>query len=239
MSSTSSTGNRRMIRVIAEFPDGAAISELEPHFDLSRRSLQRRLKKLVEEGEIRREGKGRGTRYFAPAAETFKYDGNQAGELPSEPAFSDDAKRARHRIQKPPTGRTPVSYRRSFLGDYEPGQTYYLSGELREKLRRVGSVTDRQLPVGTYARRILDRLLSDLSWNSSRLRRSSHPPAHVTLRSHRGDRRRSSVDAHRRARTIYRSGSGGVGQYPRGKLRAIPSSPLGVRNVGTEIGHSG
>lgn len=35
-------------------------------------------------------------------------------------------------------------------------------------LRDLGSPTST-LPAGTYARRILDRLLIDLSWNSSRL----------------------------------------------------------------------
>ena len=169
-----SSNHQQLIDIIAGYTDGAAISDLERHFDISRRSLQRRLRTLVQEGNVRREGKGRGTRYFADGhaksgAEATALDEEQATQLLSEPTFSDDAKRARRRIQKPPTGRKPVSYQSSFLEAYKPGQTFYLSAETRQKLQRVGSVTERDLPAGTYARRILDRLLIDLSWNSSRL----------------------------------------------------------------------
>jgi Fic family protein len=44
-----------------------------------------------------------------------------------------------------------------------------LSDEIRHELARIGQVGITDLPAGTYLRQILDRLLIDLAWNSSRL----------------------------------------------------------------------
>jgi hypothetical protein len=62
-----------------------------------------------------------------------------------------------------------VGYRASFLGDYEPNVTAYLSPALRVRLSEMGQVAGKELPAGTYFRKVMDRLLIDLSWNSSRL----------------------------------------------------------------------
>ena len=61
--------------------------------------------------------------------------------------------------------RHQVGYDRAFLDSYRPNETFYLSPAGREHLHQVG----RPVTAGTYARQILDRLLVDLSWNSSRL----------------------------------------------------------------------
>lgn len=65
--------------------------------------------------------------------------------------------------------RVPVGYQQEFLRSYIPNQTAYLSAELREELQMLGQVEHITRPAGTYARTILNRLLIDLSWNSSRL----------------------------------------------------------------------
>ncbi len=52
---------------------------------------------------------------------------------------------------------------------YIPNQTSYLTQEERIHLHTMGAVPISAQPAGTYARKILDRLLIDLSWNSSRL----------------------------------------------------------------------
>lgn len=62
-----------------------------------------------------------------------------------------------------------IPYRADFLTSYTPNETIYLPHELREKLREMGLVESTIRPAGTYARKILNRLLIDLSWNSSRL----------------------------------------------------------------------
>ncbi|MBD9361510.1 Fic family protein [Methylomonas sp. EbB] len=63
----------------------------------------------------------------------------------------------------------PVSYQPDFLGQYYPNHTYYLSAGLREQLHTLGRSPSEQTPAGTFARDILNRLLIDLSWASSRL----------------------------------------------------------------------
>jgi hypothetical protein len=130
--------------------------------------LQRRLKRLVAEGRIRTEGSGKGQRYFStgaslPAALT---DGaEKEGEIP----LSASAREIQKIVRSPLSARTPAGYQTAFLDSYIPNQSAYLSSELRGKLTAMGQVGISNLPAGTYIRQIMDRLLIDLSWNSSRL----------------------------------------------------------------------
>lgn len=63
----------------------------------------------------------------------------------------------------------PISYNSNFLNDYEPNKTFYLGSAIREELHQLGKAEDTARPAGTYARNIFNKLLIDLSWNSSRL----------------------------------------------------------------------
>jgi hypothetical protein len=72
-------------------------------------------------------------------------------------------------VRRPLTARTPVSYSRDFLDQYEPNESSYLTDETTSFLTRIGTTPDAERPAGTYARHILNRLLVDLSWGSSRL----------------------------------------------------------------------
>ena len=65
--------------------------------------------------------------------------------------------------------RRPVGYERAFLDRYRANETFYLSSEVRRRLRELGTCVDEVQLAGTYARKIHHRLLIDLSWNSSRL----------------------------------------------------------------------
>jgi hypothetical protein len=65
--------------------------------------------------------------------------------------------------------RQPVSYRFEFLEQYHPNQTFYLPKRLRDQLHSLGRSPAEQTPAGTFARDILNRLLIDLSWASSKL----------------------------------------------------------------------
>ena len=64
--------------------------------------------------------------------------------------------------------RSPVSYNRKFLDQYKANNTYYLSDYIRQHLAKIGG-SNGNYPAGTYAKQIFNRLLIDLSWNSSRL----------------------------------------------------------------------
>jgi hypothetical protein len=131
---------------------------------VSRRALQNRLSRLVASGRLMREGGGRSTRYrlsdpgpTAPAVQT---------EDPGAVILLSPAGREiQAYLSTPPEGRPPVGFDRAFLDDYGS----LLSADERAELHRLGRPYAVDLAAGTYARQILDRLLIDLSWSSSRL----------------------------------------------------------------------
>ena len=137
---------------------------------VARRTLQHRLKGLVDDGRLIREGERRWARYRvpeAPAAPAPAAEGT-AGEavLP----LSQEGEEIRTHLRRPLAARAPVGYNRELLSAYRPGETFYLPAEARKHLAEIGARPVRgQEPAGTYARQILNRLLIDLSWNSSRL----------------------------------------------------------------------
>jgi hypothetical protein len=61
-----------------------------------------------------------------------------------------------------------VSYQREFVDGYRPNESALLPASLSATLHEQGRLQGQQ-PAGTYARRVLEQLLIDLSWYSSRL----------------------------------------------------------------------
>jgi hypothetical protein len=118
--------------------------------------VRRWLAELKAEGLIIVQGKRRATRYQA------------LSHVPLHLLIDSDNK-ALHYINRPLFERKPVTYHPKWLEVYTPNQTYYLKKEVREKLWGLGDKNKRQLPAGTYAHQIYNRLLIDLSYNSSRL----------------------------------------------------------------------
>jgi len=130
--------------------------------EISRRSLQRRVSELVAAGRLVAEGEARSRRYLVPR-------GSEAeDEEPSIP-LSPSALMVQEAVRRPLTGRKPVGYNGDFLDGYRPNESHYLSRAVAAHLERMGQTPDAERPAGTYARDILDRLLVDLSWASSRL----------------------------------------------------------------------
>lgn len=72
-------------------------------------------------------------------------------------------------LRSPPQVRRPAGYDRSFLEGYRPNESFYLTEQERAELHRVGTPRIVEQPAGTFARLLLERLVIDLSWNSSRL----------------------------------------------------------------------
>lgn len=83
--------------------------------------------------------------------------------------LSADAQHLRALLERPRGERTPVGYDVDFLDKYVPGTTWYLHHATRERLRDLGHTAYMGQPAGTYARDIMQRLIIDLSWGSSRL----------------------------------------------------------------------
>jgi hypothetical protein len=77
-------------------------------------------------------------------------------------------------VHRPIADQPPVGYRREFLERYVPNESAYLSDALRAQLNELGRTPYGRRPAGTYARDILNRLLIDLSWSSSRLEGNTH-----------------------------------------------------------------
>lgn len=165
-------------RIVQAHPDGVSVNEIAKAMKSSvpRRTLQYRLKSLVDAGRLVAEGEGRGAKYRMPSATAEKSQAAAAekasaaleGEEEAVP-LSPASKEIRRYLGQPVTGRKPVGYNRKFLDSYRPNETFYLSAEQRAHLAKVGKPNFAEQAAGTYAKQILTRLLIDLSWNSSRL----------------------------------------------------------------------
>jgi hypothetical protein len=168
-------------RAVAQHPDGASFSDVVEALPerLADRTLQYRLRYLVDKRRLITDGEGRRwTRYRVPAAEAVP--GAVATEKPvavptaaekTEEALplSPAGKEMRTYLSQRVNARKPVGYNRDFLSSYRPNETYYLSEEQRAHLAQIGKPNVEDQAAGTYAKKILNRLLIDLSWNSSRL----------------------------------------------------------------------
>ncbi len=158
-----------ILSIIALFLDGATLEQISQTLKkpLRRRTLQRRLVILAQEGHLITKGKSRSRRYLIANIEKKDIPIFQKNIQDSIP-LSSKSIRVQRLINKPMTQRTPVGYNRKFLDNYRPNVTSYLSKSIRQELYELGK-TDGERPAGTYAREIFNRLLIDLSWNSSRL----------------------------------------------------------------------
>jgi hypothetical protein len=171
-----STPRHEEIRqVLLRHPEGLTSSAITaalrnpPH----QRTVQRWLGELAAAGMVNVYGRARATVYQLTT--TF----GTAPVLLAEPAtafyatdgipLSEQGREVCAYVRRPRTGRTPVGYNRSFLDDYVPNLSWYLSETTRKHLRRIGETDAFGRPAGTHGRAILDRLLIDLSWASSRL----------------------------------------------------------------------
>jgi hypothetical protein len=156
-------------RVVRTRP-GITSAEIEDALreKVPRRTLQYRLKRLVDEGRLIREGGDRTARYHTADAAVAPAPPEAAAE--AAVTLSRDGEEIRTHVRQPVAARAPVGYNRNFLDSYRPGETFYLPERARAHLADVGARhVRRQDQAGTYARQILNRLLIDLSWNSSRL----------------------------------------------------------------------
>lgn len=158
----------KLEEIAAGFPDGGSAKDIHQAYTEPRppqRTLQYWLSQLVDAGRLEKIGQGRSTGYRV-AART---------ELEREPAaedvvpLSEEGAKVLAYVRQPIAARKPVGYNRSFLDRYRPNETCYLPHELRAHLAEVGDPAVGEAAAGTYAKRILNRLLIDLSWNSSRL----------------------------------------------------------------------
>jgi hypothetical protein len=161
--------------LIARHPEGIGVEGLL-HLvgnGIPRRTLQRRLASLASLARVVTVGEGRALKYrLAPMlgeadSVPAPTSGQANGEIyiPVSPAGAD----IKAQVRQPLHQRRPVSYRIKFLEAYRPNETFYLPAALRMQLHSLGRSPAEQSAAGTFARDIINRLLIDLAWASSRL----------------------------------------------------------------------
>lgn len=148
-------------------------SELSSQLSASWSTVKRQLDALREAGLVLREGHGRATRYritdhAAPST------GGTVAPIASPASGAGGLVWSKHgqallaQLRQPLAARAPVGYQRAFVDDYVPNQSFLLPPLRAHALADEGRMQG-QLPAGTYARKVLEPLLLDLSWSSSRL----------------------------------------------------------------------
>jgi Fic family protein len=134
------------------------------HLAVSRRTVNRTLARLVANGQLEKTGSGPTTGYRPISAPM-----STSSNAPSLPvARSAEAVALLAQLTRPLGSRVPVSYERAFVDDYVPNESALMPRALAEALYATGRAQGQQ-PAGTVARKVLEQLLIDLSWHSSRL----------------------------------------------------------------------
>jgi len=170
--------------LIAEHAAGISRAALQAEYRrrhgrrMSTRTMLRRIEILIDRGLVEGEG-DTNLRVYRPvaSAETPAPNTPTAPAVPSEAAaievgslpISREGLAVFSQVQRPIMEREPVTYDRTVLERYTPGLTWYLDPALRERLHAIGRTPDPDRPAGTYAREIVEQLLVDLAWASSRL----------------------------------------------------------------------
>jgi Fic family protein len=159
----------KILIALKQFSKGASIEEIQKaaNLDIDTRQFQRRLNALIDVGQINRTGKSRGTKYHQLSVEKIE---NSVFNSKFVFSISKEGEEIIRQVSSSEEKRTSVSYNKNFLESYKPNVDFYLSSEQRENLRKIGRIGDNSIQeAGTYAKQILQKLLIDLSWNSSRL----------------------------------------------------------------------
>jgi fido (protein-threonine AMPylation protein) len=136
------------------------INKLGSNF--AERSVRRWLTEMIVDGLVEKNGQKRGTKYQVRADK--KSDVYRTGSC-----FSAESKKIIEKVKRPIYERNPIAYVDQWLKDYQPNITFYIPENIRKKLENAGQRSKKEDPAGTYAHQIFNRLLIDLSYNSSRL----------------------------------------------------------------------
>jgi hypothetical protein len=127
--------------------------------DFSERSVRRWLVQLSTNQLVTISGNTRSTKYTAITQQK-----NSTSKL-----FSPESQTSIDYVHQPLFNRQPVTYNSAWLESYRPNISSYLPKTMTDLMSQQGTRESIDDPAGTYARKIYNRLLIDLSYNSSRL----------------------------------------------------------------------
>ncbi|RAJ87422.1 Fic/DOC family protein [Chitinophaga dinghuensis] len=158
----------QILVTLEKFPEGASLTAIKDQsaLDLKDRTFQRRLEQLKDEGIIHKSGSTKSSLY---RLSKFSIKTSSEAQLQSKITISPESEHLLEMLSVPLSRRHPVGYNRDFLTSYRPNVDSYLTKSEQQKLAELGKTARLDQPAGTYAKEILQRLLIDLSWNSSRL----------------------------------------------------------------------
>ena len=138
-------------------------------------TVLRYLNRLKADGKVVQSGSTSASRYglasfeSAVQARTPSPAARPGAVVPTgSPSWSPSSSDLLAALDAPLGARQPVTYQRKFVDDYKPNQTFLLPESLANDLFQEGRMQGQQ-PAGTYARNVIEPLLIDLSFSSSRL----------------------------------------------------------------------
>ncbi len=148
---------------VENMQDWVSLPELLTYLgeDFAERSVRRWLNNLVGEGFVEKKGQKKATLYKMNPTPVLK--------ALQRSLFTQQYTELLTYIKQPLYLRKPISYQKEWLEAYLPNETFYLSYAQRIILKEQGERSYHHAVAGTYARHIYNRLLIDLSYNSSRL----------------------------------------------------------------------
>ena len=158
-------------------PEGASAAQLHEQLPggLPLRTLQHRLKRLVDGGRLDRTGSGRRASYrLRTVSRTARKEFSERGRVVSPTTgrvrSGGDCTQILEHARLPLEARPPVGCDRAFLDSYVPNESCFLAASERRRLRRIGEeAAARNRDPGWRGGPVRDRFLVDLSWNSCRL----------------------------------------------------------------------
>ena len=158
--------NRNIVNILSSSETPLSSGELAALLGVGRSTIKRHIDTLLVSGQLHRSGIGRATRYFTAAnAYQMREDVTVGKWMTSSSPGKNDLN---DYLALPLASREITGYVRAFVDSYIPNQTFLLPETLAEALMREGGMAGQQ-PAGTYARKVLEQLLIDLSWSSSKL----------------------------------------------------------------------
>ena len=150
--------------------DVALASGLSKSDEADRKAIRRVLTSLIQSGHLEAKGAARARVYVRKEKKpSIELTAANSIEPFKNIRLSSSSQVLLQYISQPLQARIPIGYNQDFLLTYEPNKSNYLDDHQRAELLAWGHVENVIRPAGTYARNIIDRLLIDLSWNSSRI----------------------------------------------------------------------
>ncbi len=131
-------------------------------------TVKRMLERLLSANKLVKQGRARATRYSLAVQVGMPSGADTPATAVAGPQWSESSVQLLKQLSAPLGAREPVTYHRGFVEDYKPNESALLPAKLSEELAQLGRMHGQQ-PAGTYARKVLEQLLIDLSWSSSRL----------------------------------------------------------------------